>query len=367
MDYKITKLIILIIGAFILSALSIPQILKIVLGKQIFDTPGGRKIHKQNTPSMGGIGVFFSFVLLAMVFVHESEYFMSQYYYFSMVLLFFTGMRDDLIPIRSLHKFLLQIVAALIIAGMSEIRITSIYSVAGLYDLILPEWLSFSFTIFFIVAMTNAFNLIDGIDGLAGSVALISISALMMWFAVNGFWSFAFLCGIMLGAVIGFIYYNWSPARIFMGDTGSLIIGFFCSSMFIVFLNLNKTATIFRIDNSVSFIAVLFIYPIYDIMRVFWIRLKRKRSPFSPDKLHIHLLLRRIGLEHHQISILISILSIALLLMFFILSALNISEFFIFLFIVFYCIVLNILLHKKISEFTKNKQPIIVKKFRGRK
>lgn len=344
-------------SAFVLSIAVIPQILKVVLGKQIFDAPGGRKIHKNNTPSMGGIGVFFSFILIAMFTIHESEMFMAQYYYFSLVLLFFTGLRDDLLPVKSLHKFLLQFLAAFVIAGFCEIRIDSLYSLSFLYEPQWPEWLSFAFTTFFIVAMTNAFNLIDGIDGLAGTIATILVIVLTTWFAVNGFWQYAFLCGIMGGSILGFLYYNWCPARIFMGDTGSLIIGFFCSSMLIVFLNLNEEAT-YSIDNSVALIAVLFVYPIYDIMRVFYLRLKRKKSPFSPDKLHIHLLLRRIGLEHYQITILIGFFSFLLIILFFILNALRLNEFIVFSMIVSYCILLNFMLHRKINMFTKSKIPM---------
>ncbi len=357
MDNQLVYLFLLSFIAFVLSIAVIPQILKIVLGKKIFDKPGGRKIHKNITPSMGGIGIFFSFILIAMFTIHESERFMGQYYYFSLILLFFTGLRDDLLPVRSLHKFLLQFLAALVIAGFCEIRIDSLYSLDFLYNEKWPEWLSFAFTLFFIVAMTNAFNLIDGIDGLAGIIATILVTVLTIWFSINGFWEYAFLCGIMGGSILGFLYYNWCPAKIFMGDTGSLIIGFFCSSMLIVFLNLNKEAD-YSIDNSVAFIAVLFAYPIYDITRVFYLRMKRKKSPFSPDKLHIHLLLRRIGLEHYQITILIGFLSFLLIAIFFMLNFIGINESLTFLIISTYCILLNFILHRKISTFTKSKKPM---------
>lgn len=362
MNNQVIYLIILFFVAFLLSISVIPQILKIVLGKKIFDAPGGRKIHKNKTPSMGGIGVFFSFILVAMFTIHESDSFMAQYYYFSMILLFFTGLRDDLFPVRSLHKFLLQVLAALVIAGFCEIRVSSLYSLDFLYANQWPEWLSFAFTIFFIVAMTNAYNLIDGIDGLAGSIAVLLLATLTVWFGVNHFWQYAFLCGIMTGSIAGFIYYNWHPAKIFMGDTGSLIIGFFCSSMLIVFLNLNQQATVYTIDSSVAFIAVLFVYPIYDIMRVSYLRLKKKKSPFSPDKLHIHLLLRRIGIEHNQITTIIFCFSLGIIILFFILNSLRCNELFIFVIIILYCVSLNYLLHNRINKFTKNKQPLKLKR-----
>lgn len=358
---KTLYVVFLIVIAFVFSIGVIPQIIKVIKVKKIFDKPGGRKIHKNLTPSMGGIGVFMSFIILSMFSVHESINFASQYYFSALVLLFFTGLRDDLLPVKSLHKFLIQIVAAAIVSGFAQMRLYSLYSLSFLYGPDLPEWLSFFITIFLIVAFTNAYNLIDGIDGLAGSIATIILTVLTFWFGLNGFWEFSFLCGIMLGSVLGFLYYNWSPAKIFMGDTGSLIIGFFCVTMVINFMNLNQTAA-HKIENSAAFFLSLFIYPAFDILRVFYIRLKRKRSPFSPDKLHIHLLLKRIGLKHNQISIMIFTLSLFLLSMFFVLNYLKVNELIIFLVISCYCIGLNVLLSKKVEGFKKTKEAYDVRK-----
>jgi len=264
-------------------------------------------------------------------------------------------LRDDLIPIRSIHKLIIQILAATIVSGFAQMRLQSLYSFSFLYANVLPEWLSFFLTIFAIVAFTNAYNLIDGIDGLAGSLAVLLLSVLICWFGINGFWEYAFLCGIMLGAILGFLYYNWSPARIFMGDTGSLIIGFFCVTMVIVFMNLNEDST-YKINNSVLFFLSMFIYPAFDILRVFYIRLKRKRSPFLPDKLHIHLILKRIGIEHNQITSIIFVLSLVWILIFFVLNFFKVHEILIFTFLLTYCIGLNVFLSSRVKKFKKNKE-----------
>lgn len=355
MEVKAIYTLLLIVLAFMLVVATIPQIIKVILGKKIFDTPGGRKIHKNSTPSMGGIGVFMSFIILAMLTVHEFLNFNSNYYYCSLIILFFTGLRDDLIPVKGVYKFIIQIIAAAIVSGFANIRLTSLYSFGFLYAEALPEWLSFFLTIFTIVAFTNAYNLIDGIDGLAASIAVLILGVLTIWFGLNKFWQYSFLCGIMLGAILGFLYYNWFPAKIFMGDTGSLIIGFFCVTMLIMFMNLNEEST-YKIDSSITFFISVFVYPAFDIIRVFYIRLKRKRSPFSPDKLHIHLLLKRIGLEHNQITCLIFSTSLACVILFFILNYFKVHELAIFLIISCYCIGLNVFLSSKVVKFKKKKE-----------
>ena len=159
----------------------------------------------------------------------------------------------------------------------------------------------------------------------------------------------------MLGSILGFLYYNWCPAKIFMGDTGSLIIGFFCVTMLIIFMSLNEQST-YKINGSITFFLSVFVYPAFDIIRVFYIRLKRKRSPFSPDKLHIHLLLKRIGLEHYQITCLIFSTSLLCVLLFFGLNYLNVHELAIFFVISSYCIGLNIFLSNKVNKFKKKKE-----------
>ncbi len=354
MEIKIIYIILLVAFAFFIAVATIPQIIKVILGKKIFDAPGGRKIHKNLTPSMGGIGVFMSFIIVATLTVQEPSDF-NLHYYCALILLFFTGLRDDLLPVKGVYKFIIQIISAAIVSGFANIRLTSLYSFSFLYAEAIPEWLSFFLTIFTIVAFTNAYNLIDGIDGLAASIALLILGVLTVWFGINSFWQYAFLCAIMMGAIFGFLYYNWAPAKIFMGDTGSLIIGFFCVTMLITFMNLNQKS-VYPIDNSVTFFLSLFIYPAFDILRVFYIRLKRKRSPFSPDKLHIHLLLKRIGLAHDQITCVIFSLCLICVILFFVLNHFGAHELVIFLILSSYCVSLNIFLSVKVNSFKKSKE-----------
>ena len=356
------SLLLLLIASFFGVIFVIPEIIRVVLGKNIFDSPGGRKIHVTQTPSMGGIGVFFSFILLALFCVETSEIQGVNYFYISITLLFFTGLRDDLLPIDSIKKLLLQIVAVLLVVILCDIKIESMYSLDFFELGKFSAWFSYPLTVFVIVILINAFNLIDGIDGLAGSIATILSLVLGIWFSINGFWSYASLCFIMLGALLGFLYYNWSPAKIFMGDTGSLIIGFFCTVMLIVFLQLNTEAR-YQINNSISFTTLLFIYPIFDTIRVIILRMRRKKSPFSPDKRHIHLSLKRLGLSHRQITQSIVFTSLISLIIHLVLSSIfKVNESILLILIIVGCFLIHFALMQRIIKYKKDKKQIDIGK-----
>jgi len=352
--------------SFIATLVATPQTLKIFKGKNLFDKPGGRKLHKSKTPSMGGVGIFFGFILLAITVVTDASFKGVNYLWCSMLILFFMGLRDDLIPLKSVNKFAVQILTASLVVGMTDLEITSLYTMGkGVFTEQFPQWFSFFFSVFFIVAFTNAFNMIDGIDGLAGTLAALLLSVFTLWFLLNNYWMDAFLTVCMLGAVCGFLYYNWCPAKIFMGDTGSLVVGFFCSLTMILFLNKNEMLEMgspFKISNAVGLIAAIFVYPIFDVMRIFSIRLKAKRSPFSPDKLHVHLLLSRLGLGHPQIVISITIFTIFIMIMYAMLAFLKINEMLIILFIFSFCFFCGYLLKQKINKFKKDKKMIVLPK-----
>lgn len=352
--------------SFVATLVAIPQTLKVFKGKKLFDAPGGRKLHKGYTPSMGGVGIFFGFIIVAVTVVMDNALNGVNYLWCAMLILFFTGLKDDLIPMKSVNKFIVQIFSASLVVGVTGIGITSLYTMGvGIYVADFPEWFSFFFSVFFIVAFTNAYNMIDGIDGLAGSLAALLLTIFTLWFAFNSFWIEAFLTVCMLGAVCGFLYFNWCPAKIFMGDTGSLVIGFFCAFVMILFLNKNElvaSTSLFKINYSVGLIAAIFVYPIFDVMRIFSIRLKAKRSPFSPDKLHIHLLLSRLGLNHPQIVIAIVLYTLFTLVIYVVLSLMQINEVIMIVIVFSICFCCSYLLKRKITRFKKDKKLILLPK-----
>jgi UDP-N-acetylmuramyl pentapeptide phosphotransferase/UDP-N-acetylglucosamine-1-phosphate transferase len=154
-----------------------------------------------------------------------------------------------------------------------------------------------------IVGITNSFNLIDGVNTLAGGLGILITSIFGWWFFTNGFPEYSLIAFSLTGALLGFLYYNKTPAKIFMGDTGSLLIGIVCSVLAIKFIEINRAKSIVTSAPVVAF--GIMIVPLFDTLRVFVIRILNKKSPFSPDKNHLHHLLLRRGYSHHQVAIIL--------------------------------------------------------------
>ena len=355
------------ITAFLIGIIVIPEIIKVFLGRNFFDVPGGRKIHTGNIPTMGGAGVFVAFMLAVFLWIPTEFYGDYKYVFFSLVLLAFTGIRDDMIALSSLKKLVIQLVAAAIVVGLGGVYITSFYTLG--IDYIFPEWLSFAVSVFVIVGLTNSFNLVDGIDGLAGSIAIVFILFLGVWFYMSGFTTIALLCSAMAGSILAFLCFNWSPAKIFMGDTGSLFIGFFCSILLITFLNENenlKDDAVFKIENSVSLAMVLFIYPIFDTSRIMVIRLMQKRSLFSPDKLHVHALLLRMGLKHHEISVFVNVFSIITIFLCLMLDKI-VADIVAIVFGLVLCYLISFFISKRVKKFKTKRKTMEIPRRRKKK
>ena len=219
------------------------------------------------------------------------------------IIIFLIGTRDDLNPVSATNKLIAQFLAASILVFKSDIQLTGFYGLFGLMGEF-PFWLSIIVSIFTILVITNAVNLIDGIDGLAGSIGALVASTLGIWYAVNGpdYLPFAIVAFATTGSTIAFLKYNFSPAKIFMGDTGSLLIGITLSILIIKFIDINyhidpNTAT-FKFNNTPVVAIAILIIPLFDTFRVFSTRILRGGSPFKPDRRHIHHLLVDFGFSH---------------------------------------------------------------------
>jgi UDP-N-acetylmuramyl pentapeptide phosphotransferase/UDP-N-acetylglucosamine-1-phosphate transferase len=208
---------------------------------------------------------------------------------------------DDVLPLSPVKKFAGQVLVSIILAYKSNIRLTSFYGAFGVAEL--PELTGFVLSVVAIVGIINAFNLIDGINGLAGSVGLLACVVWGYWFWEVEASAMATIAVSLAGAIVAFLKYNFTPARIFMGDTGSLLIGTVCSILAIKFIETNyqlPTESALRFDAAPAIAVAVLILPIYDTLRVFVRRVFHGRSPFSPDKTHIHHLLLDLGLSHMQ-------------------------------------------------------------------
>lgn len=287
--------------AFTLTYLALPVIIRIAREKQLYDVPNERSAHREPTPALGGIGIFGGLVCAVVLWMPAELFWSLQYVLAALVIIFLIGVKDDLMPLSPTKKFLGQVTASLILVYKANLKISSLYGILGVYEL--PGMFSFVLSIVVIVGIINAFNLIDGINGLAGSIGLLACVTWGGWFFLVGHLELAVLAATLAGALAAFLKFNFTPARIFMGDTGSMLIGLICSVLAIRFVELQREIPL---GDSYSFNAApaiaigILILPLYDTLRVFARRIWLGRSPFTPDRAHIHHLLLDSGLSHTQ-------------------------------------------------------------------
>lgn len=307
------------ITAFIISFFAIPSIIKIAIAKNLYDEPDERRSHTERTPSLGGIGIFAGLIFSITYWIPfdtcdnpEHEY--VKYLLCSYIIIFLIGAKDDIIPLTPVKKFLGQLLAAFILVYKAKIQLSSLYGIFGVYDI--PEWVGIPLSVFTIIVIINAFNLIDGINALAATIGIITSIAFGLWFYLHGRLDLAVLASATIGALMAFLYYNVTPARIFMGDTGSLIVGLTASILSISFIENNKIIHDNWYIESVPAVAVgIMIVPLFDTLRVFILRAMRRKSPFHADRTHVHHLLIDIGFTHLQgtaILALVNVIFIAL-------------------------------------------------------
>ena len=288
--------------AFALTYFILPSIINIAEDKQLYDAPNKRSSHLVSTPSLGGIGIFVGTIFSIVLWTPFEQFGSLQYILCAFIIIFMIGAKDDIAPISPFTKLAGQLLATLILVFKSDIRLAGFYGLFGLHD----EWwppLYLLVSILTILVIVNAFNLIDGIDGLAGSIAVLIIGTLGAWFFLVGRIELAIVAFATAGAVIAFLKYNYSPARIFMGDTGSLLIGLVSAILVIEFIDHNYYLEDERFHKfgAVPAVAVgIMILPLFDTLRVFITRLLRGQSPLKPDRRHIHHLLIDYGFSHMQ-------------------------------------------------------------------
>lgn len=301
------SLILSFLLAFIVTYVSIPVIIRIAKAKKLLDEPNLRTSHAMPVPTLGGIGIVFGVALSIFLFVDFAAYPQMKYIMASVAIIAALGIKDDIIMISVFFKAAGLFLASAIVVVLADIRISSFYGVLGIYEL--PYTVSVLFSVFVIATIVNGYNFIDGINGLAASISLISSIAFGSWFVFSETpvsTQMAILVSAVIGALIPFLKYNVNPAKIFMGDTGSLIIGFLISIFALNFINESATSS----NNSpLIAIGVVFI-PIVDLLKVIGLRLMLGKSPFHPDRNHLHHLLLRIGLSHSKSTIILSICSV---------------------------------------------------------
>jgi UDP-GlcNAc:undecaprenyl-phosphate GlcNAc-1-phosphate transferase len=300
----------------------IPSIIYVADEKLLFDTMDKeRKNHESSISRFGGVAIFCGFMLSCLLFSQITGYSGYNYLLASCIILFIVGLKDDFWGVNPETKFGAQFISAAVIVFLANVRLTSFYGIFNVYDL------SYSASVFLsvivIVFLINAFNLIDGIDGLAGIIGLvINVSLGLMFIDINevGLASMAFA---LAGTCLGFLRFNLINAKIFMGDTGALIIGFVSVFLALKFVELNKTGLYAQYRLAPSIVTSLFIIPAFDTLRVFTLRIINRSSPFVGDRTHIHHRLLDAGLDHIQATFTLLLFNISIIALAFGLRSLN--------------------------------------------
>ncbi len=287
--------------SFIITFLAIPVIMQIAEQKKLYDIPDERKVHTRLVASLGGIGIFAGFLLASLLSIQGYLNPEFQYFFAASLVVFFVGLKDDIMILSATKKFIGQIIAASILIHLGGIRLDSMHGFLGFEQL--PEGFSLALSYLTIIVVINSFNLIDGVDGLASSLGILTMIVFGSYFLAIEYQAYALLAFAMAGSLVAFIIFNHHPAKIFMGDSGSLMIGLVNSILVIKFINVaNSPFVAVQIPAAVAIGFSILIVPLLDTLRVFSIRIAKGRSPFTPDRNHIHHLLLDNGLSHAAVT-----------------------------------------------------------------
>lgn len=302
-----------------------PQILLVAFRKRLFDAVNSRKVHTGIVPRLGGVAfapIQCCLLALSMFFMYKFDLTFSVLRPFlifpqflllmcGLVILFMIGIVDDLIGVDYRRKFAVQIIAASLLP-LSGLWLNDLYGLAGITTL--SPWIGMPLTVFVVVFIVNAINLIDGIDGLCSGLSAIACVILGCLFVYSEAWLYAIFAFITTGILVSFFFYNVfgtlkSKQRIFMGDTGSLTLGLSVSFLAISYAMNNPSIKPFSEGAIVVSFSVL-IVPIFDVVRVVWLRFRNHKPLFMPDRNHIHHKFLRMGMSHHIAMIFILIMAL---------------------------------------------------------
>jgi UDP-GlcNAc:undecaprenyl-phosphate/decaprenyl-phosphate GlcNAc-1-phosphate transferase len=287
--------------SFLISVLFFPVIIKLLTKWQILDMPSDHKIHIDFTPSMGGISIILGVVFALLMSLSFEQWILYRYLFIGLGLMFFIGLRDDVLALNPKQKLISQFLPVFIIVFLDGTRLSSSYGAVS--QVTFGPWSASIISIMTLVVITNAYNLIDGVDGLAGMVGLICLLFFGAWFFWIGEISISLIAFCFASSLIAFLFFNWQPSRIFMGDTGALMIGILLSYLAIRFINSNyqlPQGSPAKFMGSIATVVCVLIIPVFDTTRIIILRMRKLQSPFRADRNHIHHQFLNIGFTHSQ-------------------------------------------------------------------
>lgn len=302
--------------AFIISLLLLPVLIRILTRWELYDLAKDHKIHESFTPSIGGLAIYAGLLIALLVGMPLAEWLKLKFFFIAVSLMFIIGLRDDILSLSPMKKLIGQFLPIIILVVFDQTIIDgSVFFHTHSY---LPEWATVLLTFIAIVLITNSYNLIDGLDGLAGSIGVICLLVFGVWFYFAGSIYLSLIALCTVGSIMAFLIFNWQPSKIFMGDTGSLLIGLMLSYYAIQFLNLNQDIPInhpVKVQGAIGVLICILIIPVLDTTRVVIYRLRKGLSPFRADKNHIHHQFLKLGLSHSKSVLSIAFINLAFVLL----------------------------------------------------
>jgi len=302
-----------LITSFLITYVAIPKVIFFAEKLRLLDEAGIRASHKGSVPIFGGIAIFTG-IIFSLLFWAEIEN--IQFILVSILIVFVVGVIDDLLVLTPFKKIVGQVIATLILIFASDdpIIIDSMHGVLGISKALSP-WVSIPFTIFVVIVITNGYNLIDGVDGLAGGIGVISSFSFGVIALLMGQGDMAILAFTLMGSLLAFLKYNLYPAKIFMGDTGSLVVGLILSILAINIIRHGLVTETIKLPNKGPLLAIVILaIPLFDSLRVFVARIIKGRHPLSPGRGHIHHSLLNLGFGHKKTSFILYFFAISIVL-----------------------------------------------------
>jgi len=316
--------VVIFIGSFLLVYLTIPKIIGVVEYKRLMDDPNQRSSHSRKTPTLGGVSFFFTLIIALFFIKNWHEHTEDIFIIPGLTILFIVGLKDDMVVLSPGSKLIAQVIAIAFVLVNDSFGIESLNGFLNIYEI--PYYLYLVIGGFLMLTIINSYNLIDGIDGLASIVGIVIMVIYTTIFYLSQEYFFALIAITMNACLMAFFGFNISSSKkIFMGDTGSLIVGFIISILTLKFLALEPTAygeLPFLLENAPLIAISILIVPLFDTARVFTIRIANRKAPFSPDRNHVHhILIDFWGLSHKQASFIIGCFNIIFVVLFIILGS----------------------------------------------
>jgi len=282
--------------ALIISLYAVPSVVELAWEKGLMDSFEKRKVHNLLTPRLGGVAIFAGVFSGILIFGEIDRF--NQYFLAGILLIFFIGVRDDLHEIKPWKKLIVQLLATFIVFYEGEFMVTSLSGFLGIEEI--SPYIFYFIGIIMVLTITNSINFIDGLDGLAGIVSMIPAILLGVFFSTQDY-NMAVISLCLAGSLLGFLRYNLKQSSVFMGDSGSMVVGFVLAILFL------KQIEIRGEDFGWVYLYSLLFVPLTDIVRVVFSRILRLQSPFKAARDHVHHILLDSGMSQKKVLILLTL------------------------------------------------------------